>query len=54
MLHTLVPLTGGIVVIAVLVGRGYFPGEMGWWLPAAVLSAVPIFVIAALPAMRRS
>lgn len=49
LLHTLVPVAGAIVVIAIVVGRGYFLGEMGWWLPAALLSAIPILVVAALP-----
>lgn len=49
LLHTLVPVAGGMVVIAIVVGRGYFLGQMSWWLPAALISAVPIFIVAALP-----
>ncbi len=48
-LYTLVPVAGAMVVIAIVVGRGYFLGEMGWWLQAALLSALPIFALAALP-----
>lgn len=49
LLHTLVPVTGGLVVVAIVVGRGYFLGQMSWWLPAALISVVPIFTVAALP-----
>jgi len=52
LLHTLVPLTGGMVVIAIVVGRGRFLGQMSWWLPAALISVVPIFIVAALPLSR--
>ncbi len=52
LLHALVPLSAGLVVIAILVGRSYFLSQMSWWLPAALISVVPIFIIAALPLSR--
>jgi len=41
-----------LLSITLAVGVGWFPGQLAWSLPAAVVSAVPLLVLAAVSSPR--
>lgn len=44
-LHLIVIITwASLWIITVMVGNLYFPGELSWWLPAGIVTALPALV----------
>lgn len=47
-LFTLVPITAGMSTLTWLLGWTSFPGQLLWWVPGALISATPLWVMGML------